>query len=219
MKRSGLSLAEVLITLAILGILAAFLIPKVLTAADDKQRKAITSQSVNSITQVVQKGALEGEITPINFTDSIFSNLKAGKRCRTNAQTQGCWTLATGSGLTPELSTLPGLVMPEGSVAIGLGYTGAPARTQPWQREFLVDWNGARVPNIIGQDQLVVTLCYGKLTCNSTNTNRTACPIDSDGKPTELSCIPPGGFGPALLSGTLDTANRTMFTAVMENKK
>lgn len=55
----GFTLAELLIALAILGIIAAFTIPKILSAQQDQRNIAITKEAVAMVTAAYQKYKLE----------------------------------------------------------------------------------------------------------------------------------------------------------------
>src|ERR1051325_8786269 len=85
------TLAELLIALAILGVIATFTIPKVLQAMQDNQRKAVFKEVIASLSGINYEGWTTKQLTPSTAQNFILSRVNAVKICNTNAQTEGCW--------------------------------------------------------------------------------------------------------------------------------
>lgn len=169
MKKAGFTLAELLISLAILGVIATFTIPKVLNAQQDSKRKAVLRETLASLEAVMHDGLLTGQFSQQHNGDYILSHLNAVKVCDTDAEAQGCWTQSS-----PHSSenNEPGLIMHNGVDVAGLNNWTADA----WNIVIL-DWNGADPPNVEGQDQLVLLMCEDPTgSCGANNRTGTMRP-------------------------------------------
>lgn len=149
----GFTLAELLIALAILGVIATFSIPKILAAQDSQKKKALFRETVGAISGMVANGVTDGTLTKNTVNKTYLpSYLNAVKICDTNASTQGCWT---NTGWVGE-ETEAGVVLHNGVVIAGLRSTTAGSDY------LLIDWNGSTGPNIEGDDRLFIGLCWDK---------------------------------------------------------
>ncbi|MCE3234384.1 MAG: hypothetical protein K0Q50_564 [Vampirovibrio sp.] len=151
-RRGGFTLAELLICLAILAEIATFTIPKMLYAQQSQQKKAVLKETIGSISGVLMLGLQSGQLDPTTNMDTYFlSNLNAVKVCPTNAQTEGCWSVAVQGSRMEDNE--PGLILHSGAVVVGFGDTSNPANG------VMIDWNGTAGPNIQGDDQLHIGYC------------------------------------------------------------
>lgn len=159
---AGFTLAELLISLLIIGVIATFTIPKIITAQQNSKRISIFKETIANAQAIIQQNYTNGNIQ-IGGTQNasyILNGMNAVQVCSSNAQTQGCWTQAMNGNLSGE-SGEPGLVLHNGATIIGLqdtvmsaphGYAG-----------FGIDWNGASGTNTEGDDQIEVVICWETL--------------------------------------------------------
>jgi prepilin-type N-terminal cleavage/methylation domain-containing protein len=159
MKHPGFTLAELLIALAILGVIATFTIPKVLHSQEDSKRRAIFKETIASIEAITRQGWIEGALTTSQSGSYLLQHLNAYKLCSTNADSEGCWQHAMPA---PE-ETEPGAILPNG-VTLG-GFSDNPS-TDNW---IFIDWNGAALPNTEGDDQLRLLICYAPEGCGASS--------------------------------------------------
>ena len=155
----GFTLSELLISLVILGVIAAFAIPKVLVSQQSQQEKAVFKETIATLSEVYYEGSRTQTI-PQNVSNQcddytyLTSRINALKLCNTASDAQGCWDDSTqgnnyGGGEVNE----PGFVLPNGADVVGLN---------TWDctfGAFVIDWNGPAGPNVEGQDQLYLMRC------------------------------------------------------------
>jgi prepilin-type N-terminal cleavage/methylation domain-containing protein len=153
-KRSafGFTLAELLIALAILGVIATFTIPKVLSNQSDTRKAAVMKETIGAISELVHRGWSAKLLNTTYSGSYIMQYINATRICNTNSATQGCWSMADP---TPDQSTEPGFMLSNGSVVAGI------SDSVNLYNTFIVDWNGAAGPNTEGSDQIVLRMCYG----------------------------------------------------------
>lgn len=100
--KKAFTLAEVLITLVIIGVIAAFTIPAIINAQNDKETLARLKKSYSTLSQVMMTSqALNGSFTDWGMRDNdtssieqtfnyyILPYIKNLKKC---VNTAGCWT-------------------------------------------------------------------------------------------------------------------------------
>ena len=142
------SLAELTITLAILGVLAVALLPMISNSqAGPRKYTATLKSTMTTIENAVTADAQRG----ITNTYTILQrNLKPEKLCPTNVSAEGCWNVAT-QGSTE--STEPGMILKNGVAIAGLKNFNATVEG------FLIDANGSDGPNRANIDQLSLLIC------------------------------------------------------------
>lgn len=142
---SGFTLAELLIALAILGMIATFTIPKILTAQQDSKKYAVFKETISLVSSLAYAAQQSGDNT-------YFPNhINAVKNCPTNASVQGCFS-ATYTGPGGE-NTQNGFLLHNGASVAGFGsYT--------YSNGIAIDWNGLEPPNVYGDDQLHLDICF-----------------------------------------------------------
>ena len=162
MLRNGFSLAELLLALLILGQIAVFTIPKVLSAQANAQNISVLKETIANINQVVYIGVITRELDQSSNGTYVRSHLNLVKECPTNATTQLCWTQGSDS-IAAEL-TQGGGIMHNGATLSGLN-NGCCSSGDDYDI-FAIDWNGPAGPNIQGDDQIRMYYCYGTAGCD-----------------------------------------------------
>ena len=146
-KITGFSMAEILIALVLLGIIAAFAIPKILQNGEEGRKKAVFRETITLLAQVQQEGMLSGDLTVPKLPDYFFSKINATKVCQGNALTQGCWSAAQGSSpnaLGSYEPTEPGCVLHSGVTITGFNPCCHVAGMST--NGIQLDWNGPLPP-------------------------------------------------------------------------
>lgn len=157
-SQKGFTLAELLIALTILGVIATFTIPKILQGQQNAQRKSIVKETVASFSQIAYEGYLKGELDTSNYSDYFLTRLNAIKICPNDSEAEGCWDTGTQPHIANH-SDYPGMVLANGAYITGVsGYdfgNGVKCSGQ------YIDWNGTAGPNIPGQDIVEFISSYG----------------------------------------------------------
>lgn len=166
---SGFTLAELLIALGILAVIATFSIPKILMSQQTSKKKAVFQETVAALNEAFVPACLAGSITEANFGTYMLTHLNAVKICTTNSMTQGCWY---GTDLVGQSAT-PGVVLHNGAVIAGLDDSVSGGNTG--QDTLMMDWDGPGGTNLHGDDQMVMKA----IITNATSTDR-VCTIRWD---------------------------------------
>jgi len=159
---NAFTLAEVLITLAIIGVVAAITIPILNNSAQDTQYKTAYRKAYSDMSNAMLAAISEQSLTPRTAgqdtiaTDSEYTTLKnafsVNKAC-TVAQLETCWI--PGEYLTPGSSFMP---------TVGNANSFIDASGRAWaeysvgENIYLVDTNGSKQPNRYGKDRWIFTL-------------------------------------------------------------
>jgi type II secretory pathway pseudopilin PulG len=169
---TGITLAEVIISMAVIAIIATFNVQKIMTITEAKNRLVIVKDTLSTINGMVFSGMQAGSIRDVDTLKSyILANMNGVKTCDTSIATQGCWSNAV-QGTTP-LSTEYGFVLANGAVVSVVGWWGTfGLGPQEGVFTFLVDWNGIKGPNKFNtadadNDQFTFDMCFGKSQCSS----------------------------------------------------
>lgn len=72
-KKLGFTLSELLISLAILGLIAVFAIPKVVQALTEQQLKAAGKEAISTLYSVLFEGWRTGELTQNSTFDNVIT--------------------------------------------------------------------------------------------------------------------------------------------------
>ncbi|MGE0200139.1 MAG: type II secretion system protein [Candidatus Melainabacteria bacterium] len=147
----GFTLAELLIALAILGVIATFTVSKILTVQNSGQRQAVLKETYSAINTILLEARLDGSINysaPTVYT-TLTTRLNAVKLCPTNATTEGCFSHDTTIPFPVE-RTEPGFILASGATVAGINNGSS-------YEGFAIDYNGPDGPNQDGQDQLYMT--------------------------------------------------------------
>jgi len=168
--KNAFTLAEVLITLVIIGIVAALTIPTAINKYKEEELKSQFKKAYSTLSQAVNKTFLNdfygyadcymgGSYNDCKkFYDAMAKNLNVSKICRGNALSKGC--LPVFQKYTNEDGNCDGwsenrinnhahvYVLSDGTIIIPYWFSNAGGAMQ----SFLVDINGQKAPNAYGKD-------------------------------------------------------------------
>lgn len=173
------TLAEVLITLGIIGMVAAMTIPTLMNATNDQQYKVAYKKAYSDMSNALLKDISEGNLTPRTASDdavateSEFNSLKNAfkviKSCEA-ADIAQCWDLS-GEKLENILPDTECKSFVDASGRVWSQYSEA-------DNIYMVDTNGSKKPNKYGKDRWIFTLL------NADNTQT------SVGLPAKIGLVP-----------------------------
>lgn len=167
MKRFGFTLAEVLITLGIIGVVAALTIPALLNNIQDAQYKMAYKKAYSMASQAWASAYGDGDldirtsagqdIANYNNFNKFMAKFKILKTCTTDATFIDCWAA------NETVNTMWGL--PFGAAANGeicfLDTSGMSwCNSYRWSY-MLVDTNGLKNPNQYGKDRFMLYAVIG----------------------------------------------------------
>ncbi len=173
MKNSAFTMAEVLITLGIIGIVAAMTMPGLIKNHQERQFKTAYKKVYSEISQVFQEALLNEEFTrttkfSAEATAEEFNILKSKFKVMLDCGFQDidrCWkkgdTLCGGSCQSG--NSADGIDMEDGAPREGRDLCFIDAGGQSWctfndsENIFLVDTNGRANPNRFGRDRWMFT--------------------------------------------------------------
>ena len=155
MRKPGFTLAELVVVFTVLSIIASFSLGKLIAAHQLSMKKAIIKETIASLSQILYQGVIANEITNVNMKDYVFNRLSAIKLCPSQSLAQGCWTQALDGYPSAWAHNEPGFVLANGATVAGV------VAVSDWYEEIHIDWNGASPPNLEGEDQIGLVLCYG----------------------------------------------------------
>ncbi|OGI24872.1 MAG: hypothetical protein A2287_08480 [Candidatus Melainabacteria bacterium RIFOXYA12_FULL_32_12] len=161
--KSGFTLAEILVTLTIIGIIAALTIPSLIQNVQDEQYKAAWKKDFAVISQATMQilynngGTISNVFASYNNAKNEYKEyLNFITECNGGAVLGACWHPDTitlkgldGSDFGGIDSDSSGLILSNGSYCI---FTIRPACVGGFCGSILVDVNGSKNPNLIGKD-------------------------------------------------------------------
>jgi prepilin-type N-terminal cleavage/methylation domain-containing protein len=170
----GFTLAEVLITLLIIGVVASLVIPAIINDTQQAELKTAWKKSYSNIDQATKMlmiengGTLKGLITSNNDMKDKFQNyLSYNKSCNIDIGLGNCWHKFDGSikildgsslgnlGWGSGTSGIPAIILNNGSLmAFGWGSTSCTNVFFNFKicGQIFVDVNGFKGPNTLGKD-------------------------------------------------------------------
>lgn len=159
----GFTLAEVLITLAIIGVIAAMTIPSLINSTNDTElrvqwKKAFSTMSDATLMVVANKGSIDftDSNSMINDYKAYYTYNKTGTSGSLFAPKYLWYKNPTGTGTDSSVTTYPSLVLNDGSVvyfrSISSNCTGTSVSLTNICGALAVDTNGQKAPNMYGKD-------------------------------------------------------------------
>jgi prepilin-type N-terminal cleavage/methylation domain-containing protein len=156
-NRFGFTLAELLIALAILGEIATFTIPKIISAQQNGKKKTVFRETIAALAEAQHLALIQGELSKsTNVSQAILPKLNFVKVCSSNSLTEGCWTQGWTGPWSEDQRT--GGILSNGATVAGINSSVQASGTDA----FIFDWNGASPPNVEGDDQLFLIFCFDK---------------------------------------------------------
>ena len=161
-RKRAFTLAEVLIALVLLGIVAVFTIPNILVSQAKSRDKALFLETIAALQSTVYSGNLNQSIgQSASLTAYLASQLNAIQTCSVNFQTEGCYTV-----MTPVAQNMGGFVLPNGVTVSDIASfpvtncTNNPTAFVCYDG-WAIDINGNQPPNAFGQDRLAMDIHWG----------------------------------------------------------
>ena len=153
-RPNAFTFAELFITLLVLGIVAVFTIPKVLTSAVSTEDQAKMRQLYAVLKSVGRQGVAKGTVYGQHtYFLALEKQLGVQKHCTTSAITNGCWP--PGFIVFGEQNE-GGYVFKNGAMLTGI-YTGY---NTYGAEGFVIDINGTKGPNTLGGDAFSFVICF-----------------------------------------------------------
>lgn len=92
MKNKGFTLAEVLITLAIIGVIAAISVPSLIQKTNQAELITAWKKEFATLSQASAKYSFDiGSISKVNMANDFGNYIKVVKKCSNSAQDGVCW--------------------------------------------------------------------------------------------------------------------------------
>lgn len=150
MRKTGFTLAELLIALVLLGLIATFTIPKILGSSDSSQKQAVFKETLSAIQLAFNQAVVNDEIRTTADYDVFKDYLNHVKAC-TPLCSSGC------SHADQNRSNEPGLLLHNGATFCGLNST---FTANDVNENVSLDWNGPAEPNVEGDDFIIMKILY-----------------------------------------------------------
>lgn len=164
-KKTAMTLAEVLITLGIIGVVCAFTIPTLIKNTQDAEFKSALQKEVSVLSQATMQmasdngGTLQGLFQYTNTSlnvNSLITYIPSLKVCNNNVDTNGCWHKngnwyaydGTKNNATNIYLNNGGIILKDGSLLL-VSYTASSTCTNAWMD---MENSGTRNPEVGIQD-------------------------------------------------------------------
>ena len=109
--KRGFTLAEVAVSLAVLGLIASLTLPSLFMSMDRAKKRAVFKETYQALAEAVHTATMEGETV-----FEVINKFNVSKICATNALTEGCTQYSVGGYEQNE----PGVVLATGATIFGL---------------------------------------------------------------------------------------------------
>lgn len=114
--------------------------------------------------QIIEQGVTNQSISYTNISSFVLNRVNAVRLCPTDSSTEGCWDAAIQGVYSAEYNQ-PGFVLANGARIAGFD-NAADTGNGDWENGFMIDWNGVKGPNVVGDDILWLAACFGPADCN-----------------------------------------------------
>jgi prepilin-type N-terminal cleavage/methylation domain-containing protein len=141
------TLSELLVSLAVIGLISAFAIPKVINSVEASQKKIIFRETIAVIQDVYNTCLLDESCIVADYNE-LYNRLNAVKICDTT--TTACVT-------NPSVES--GSINRDGAIFQTGAYMWGFARSFDDRDGFAIDFNGTKPPNLLGEDILWLVRC------------------------------------------------------------
>lgn len=163
----GFTLAEVLITLAVLGVVAAMSIPSLMNSTNDKELSVARQKAYATVSAFRQRLVAENELPVVDQTGFDYASIMVGlfskylstsKVCNNSLS---CWHSANAwykyNGTALNLADNYGVITADGMLIANIGKHNGSCAANPSISSnscyhFVVDVNGFKKPNTWGKD-------------------------------------------------------------------
>jgi prepilin-type N-terminal cleavage/methylation domain-containing protein len=140
--RKGFTLAELLIALTVLGVIASFTLPKVLTQMQQSTMRAVGKETIAAVNAALYEGWLKGDININSNTTQVASylaqKLNVVRHCLPSRPSDDCTTAHLHFGNGRNI-----FVLHNGAwVSLEVSNAGSPSISM------FIDANGAEAPNV-----------------------------------------------------------------------
>lgn len=223
-SKQGFTLAETLITLGIIGVVAAISIPALMNKTNNAELKAQYKKVYSDLTQATMDiisengGTLVGAFSSsTNMKNTYKEHLSVAKDCEEGASEGICWhtfgTYKSFNGVdavNSDQSKRPALVLNNGALVsfqrsespIYLGDDNCTATCGSTLRcgWLLIDVNGFKKPNIVGKDIFAINILKTGLTHGGSG-DSTSCDYNNCGSTATAGCWAGFGCGAWIIQG------------------
>jgi hypothetical protein len=161
----GLSGTNILFALLLVIIIAGSMVYTTLSIVADqrqRQRAFILRQTVLALQYALNQDIEKKQLKNGNIKYYFGEKLGPIKICNLNSIQEGCWPMTSALSEGKE----PGIILENGAMISGLTDASADNGTQHLSKAIVIDWNGDDGPNIVGEDEIWINVCYGEENCN-----------------------------------------------------
>lgn len=178
-SKSGFTLAEVLITIGIIGIIAALTIPVLMQNIQDNGLKIAYKKSFTILSQATQRiandngGSILGTFSSNTSIKNLYLNyLSTIKNCDYGASTGICWATTTkyiDGTIKTDMWNSTGIVLKDGSTimfSVDANCQTTSSGTPMGQStcgNISIDVNGLKPPNTFGKDMYMVHILQNRI--------------------------------------------------------
>jgi prepilin-type N-terminal cleavage/methylation domain-containing protein len=149
-RKAAFTLAEILIVLGVLAVIATFTIPKAFNPVQTTLRASVLKQALTELSQITYESYTKGTLNKDTFYNQFRTKLQFAKECPNNISAEGCW-----NGSPIYEGDKAGFVLHNGAVLSGFSNY-----FEVTHNSVSIDYNGVLPPNKTGEDQLNLTICF-----------------------------------------------------------
>jgi prepilin-type N-terminal cleavage/methylation domain-containing protein len=170
-SKKAFTLSELLVSLSVLGLIAAITLPSIFNAVEAQKKNAVFKETYNTMDTLVQQYLMENTPALVSggighpYFPWIAARVNAAQDCsQTGIKAQGCvsssYIVASQPGVG---SDIKGVKLSNGAL---LMFPWAGGGANSVRASFRIDYNGEAGPNVFGSDVLAVQYCLGPETTN-----------------------------------------------------